>query len=351
MRRSLLPLTAALVLILARAPVRADLLVYGVFGDYVDALRAQAGIPGLTATIVGIEDILWEHPSGMQNVERSIAARADTPYHLDGLTQVFMASVVLRCVEDGYVTLDDTLGRFNPTNPDAGATIRQILSHAGGTPANPVFAYHPERYNSLVDVVGVCTGGSFRQTVAAGFDRFAMVDSAPGPDAARVTPPADGISNLMIGRYSDVLERLATPYSVVQKRATPSQYGATTLTGSNGLVTTARDYARFDLALRHYALLRKETLSAAWQVGGAGYGVTWPHGLGWFVQTYNGELVVWQFGVGDNASSSLVVTVPFRYLTLILMANSDGLVRPYPLAAGDVTASPFAKVFLGLFAR
>ncbi|MBI3402160.1 MAG: beta-lactamase family protein [Acidobacteria bacterium] len=349
MRKILLAVAVAAVLLIARAPLHADLLVYGVFGDYVDALRTQAGIPGLTATIVGIEDVLWEHPSGQQNVERSIAARADTPYQLDGLTQVFMASVVLRCVEDGYVSLDDTLGRFNPTNPDASATIRQILTHTSGTPA--VFAYHPERFNSLVDVVRICTGGSFRQTVAAGFNRFAMVDSAPGPDAARLIPPADGISNQMLGRYSDVLQRLATPYSVVQKRATPSQYTATTLTGSSGLITTARDYAKFDLALRHYALLRPETLAAAWHAGGGVNGAALPHGLGWFVQTYNGELVVWQFGVGDNASSSLVVTVPYRYLTLILMANSDGLVRPLPLAAGDVTVSPFAKVFLGLFVR
>src|SRR5438552_1925941 len=113
MRRSILAVTAALLLIVARAPLHADLLVYGLFGDYVDALRTQAGIPGLTATIVGINDIVWEHPSGQQNVEKSVAARADTPYQIDGLTQVFMASVVLRCVEDGYVSLDDTLGRFN----------------------------------------------------------------------------------------------------------------------------------------------------------------------------------------------------------------------------------------------
>jgi CubicO group peptidase (beta-lactamase class C family) len=350
MRRSLVALTAALLLIVARAPLHADLLVYGLFGDYVDALRIQAGIPGLTATIVGIEDILWEHPSGQQNVERSIAARADTPYQLDGLTQVFMASVVLRCVEDGYVSLDDTLGRFNPTNPDASFTVRQILSHTSGAPASPVFAYHPERFNSLVDVVKVCTGGSFRQTIAAGLDRFAMIDSAPGPDAGSIVPPTDGISNGLRELYATTLQRLATPYAVNGQRvATPSRYAATTLTGSNGLVTTARDYAKFELALRHLALLKLDTLARAWSPRVGANGVALPAGLGWFVQTYKGQLVVWQFGVGDNASSSLVVTVPNRFLTLILMANSDGLAKSLPLAAGDVTVSPFAKVFLGLF--
>jgi hypothetical protein len=60
---------------------------------------------------------------------------------------------------------------------------------------------------------------------------------------------------------------------------------------------------------------------------------------------------VWQFGVGDNASSSLMLTVPGRGITLILLANSQGLTRPYPLAQGDVTVSPFARIFLSLFVR
>ncbi|MBZ5559706.1 MAG: beta-lactamase family protein [Acidobacteriia bacterium] len=351
MRRSLLALTAAILLIVARVPLHADLLVYGLFGDYVDALRAQAGIPGLTATIVGADDIIWEHPVGLQNIERNVVARADTPYQVDGLTQVFMTTVVLACVENGSVTLDDPLSKFNPGNPDAGATIRQILTHTSGPAGNLVFAYRPDRFNSLVDVISVCTNGSFRATLAAGLNRVAMFDSVPGLDAVGLIPPADGISNQTIERYASALQRLATPYAVdAQKRATLSQYKTTTLTGGSGLITTARDYAKFDLALRTPPyLLRPETLAAAWRPPVGAGGLLLPHGMGWFVQLYNGVPVIWQFGVSDNASSSLVVTVPSRQLTLILMANSDGLVKSLPLAAGDVTVSPFAKVFLGTF--
>ena len=75
-----------------------------------------------------------------------------------------------------------------------------------------------------------------------------------------------------------------------------------------------------------------------------------PHGVG-VVQTYGGQTIVWQFGAAENGSSSLVVTMPGPGLTLIMLGNSNGLVKPFPLAAGDVTASPFAKVFLGLFIR
>jgi hypothetical protein len=43
-----------------------------------------------------------------------------------------------------------------------------------------------------------------------------------------------------------------------------------------------------------------------------------------------------------------MMSVPARRLTMILLANSSGLVEPFVLAPGDVTASPFARVFLGL---
>lgn len=350
MRKSLLALTAAVVLLL-RVPLHGDLLVYGVFGDYVDALRVQAGIPGLSAAIVGADDILWERAYGRQNVERAIATRPDTPFQFDGVTQIVTSSVILRCVEDGRLSLDDRIGRFDPASADASATVRQVLSHTSGSANSQVFAYRPERYNALLPVMEACAANSFRATVASGFDRFAMVDSVPG-DVSTLVPPADGISPQTLQRYLQTLQRLATPYSIdTQKRATPTQYTAATLTGSSGLVSTVRDYARLDLAIRKNVLLRPDSLTVAWRAPVGANGQPLPHGLGWFVQTYNGEKVVWQFGVSDNASSSIVVTVPSRQLTLILLANSDGLAKSFPLAAGDVTVSPFVKVFLGIFVR
>jgi hypothetical protein len=74
-----------------------------------------------------------------------------------------------------------------------------------------------------------------------------------------------------------------------------------------------------------------------------------PTGLGWFVQNYNGQRIYWQFGSTPGAYSSLLVKVPGKGLTLILLANSDGLSAPFGLQDGDVNASLFARAFLRLF--
>jgi len=47
-----------------------------------------------------------------------------------------------------------------------------------------------------------------------------------------------------------------------------------------------------------------------------------------------------------NAYSAMVLKIPSRRVTMILLANSDGLVNSFQLEAGDVTRSPFASVLL-----
>ena len=51
------------------------------------------------------------------------------------------------------------------------------------------------------------------------------------------------------------------------------------------------------------------------------------------MQNYNGQTLYWQFGNTPGAYSSLILKVPSKHLTLILLANSDGLSAPF-CAAG-----------------
>jgi CubicO group peptidase (beta-lactamase class C family) len=359
MLRLALAIGIVLLLPLDRAPMRAaeqlvhpfpDALV--LFTQYLDSLRVQAGIPGLAAAIAGPDRLLWERGFGHQDLERGIPASPDTPFHLDGLTQPFAAAIALRCVEEGRISLDEPISGIVAGSAEPNATTRQLLTHTLGSPSDPVYEHRMERVEALGAVIDACSGHSFREALMELFDALAMVDSVPGPDAVRVlsADPGDGMRAVAV-RYARVLDRLAVPYAVdSRRRARPSEYSSQRLTTTGGLVSTVRDFALFDVALRNGLILRSSTLEAAWQPALGAGGNPLPHGYGWFVQPHGGQRIVWQFGVQD-ASSSLVMTLPDRGLTLILLANSSGLVRPFPLAAGDVTVSPFARLFLGLFAR
>jgi CubicO group peptidase (beta-lactamase class C family) len=350
MRRIALILTLAVSLI-ASAPARAQDLSFTFFGDYLESLRRQAGIPGLSAVLVGANEVLWTRAFGLLNVERSLGERTDTPHHVDGLTQLLTSSLVLRCVEEGRLSLTDRVGQFVPGSVDAAATLEQLLTHTTGPAHAAAFEYHPERLRPLALAVEACYGESFRATVADLLESLAMNSSVPGIDVV-LEPRDPDLTQVDVAHFEDVLQRLAVSYAVDRTgRSSPATHPSTALSASAGLVSTADDLAKFDLAIKSGVLLKPETLAAAWQAPLGAGGQPLPHGLGWFVQGYNGARVVWQYGLSENASSSLMVTILPRGLTLILIANSDGLARPFALSAGDVTASPFGKVFLGTFVR
>src|SRR6516162_2768295 len=351
-RRPPLLMFAALLAVSGVVFVHADDLVQSRFAEYLDALRVQAGIPGLAAAIVGPTDVIWESAFGQQNIEQNIKTRTDTPFQLDGTTQTFVAALALRCASDGWLSLDDKVSKYAPTSPDAGATIGQLLTHTSPGPNGLTFSYRPDRLGPVAAAIAGCTDSSFRWGVSALFDRLAMASSVPGADVVRLTALAEAFTASALQRYSSVLTRLATPYAIDGRgRATASSYVANTLTPASGLISTIQDLEQFDLGLKSGFVLGPDWRTFAWTPPTDSSGMSLPHAYGWFVQNYNGGRLVWQFGVSDNASSSMILTVPQRGLTFIVAANSSGLVRPFNLAAGDVTISPFAQLFLSVFVR
>src|SRR5512145_2959813 len=77
------------------------------FEAYLESLRRQAGIPGLSAGLVQDGELVWERGFGFQNVEARIPATPDTPYPVADLSQLLSSVLLLQCVEQRYLRLDD----------------------------------------------------------------------------------------------------------------------------------------------------------------------------------------------------------------------------------------------------
>jgi CubicO group peptidase (beta-lactamase class C family) len=353
MRRPLLRLAVALSLSAGVFVHAADDFLLSRFSDYLDALRTQAGIPGLAAAIVGPTDVTWERTFGFRDIERNFDVRFDTPFQLDDTTQAIVASLAMQCASEGRLSLEDPVGKFSPSSAEAGASIGQLLTHTTGPAGSRNFAYHPERLEPLAAAIAACKESTFRSAAAELFDLATMIDSVPGSDVTLLTPPAEGFTANKLDQYAGALRRLATPYSIDKRgRPAPSSYVASTLTPASGMIASIRDLEAFDLRLKNNQLgYRQEWQALAWTPPTDASGKPLPHAYGWFVQDYNGDRLIWQFGVSDNASSSMIIMVPRRNVTLILLANSQGLARPFSLTPGDITVSPFARLFLSIFVR
>jgi CubicO group peptidase (beta-lactamase class C family) len=320
------------------------------FEAYLEPLRQQAGIPGLSAAILLDGEIVWERGYGFQNLESRIRATPDTPYYIADLSQSLAAVLLLQCVESRLLELDEPVRSYGLTLPESGVTIRHLLSHTSAGVPGATFRYDLERFSQLTTLVTRCIPQPYRKSVSHRLlEHLAMRDSVPGRDLENPNVVEPGTYDpAHLERYQRVLERMAVPYRVDRRnRTTRTEMPVDGINAATGLVSTVRDLARFDRALDS-TLLLESTRALAWTNVTASDFSSLPTGLGWFVQNYRGVRVVWQFGVIPNAYSSLILKVPSRRLTVILLANSDGLSAPFQLHAGDVTRSAFASLFLRL---
>jgi CubicO group peptidase (beta-lactamase class C family) len=333
-------------LFLGQAP-SAQNPTFSLLERYVDALREQAGIPGLAATVIrdGRSEPDWEKGFGFANVEESVPVTPRTPFSIGELSQSVGAALALRyCVETGEIALDDQIRRWSPTYPEARATLADILSHTN----NGSYSYSPERFSlGLTAAIEQCADRPYARLV---FDeviaRFVMDSSAPGGDTARLNSPVRLIfPTPTLRQFEQVLRDTAIPYRLdATRKAARTAYLIPTLTAASGMVASVRDLAQFEWALDSGAIAVRRTLNdLAWQERGGRMG------YGWFVQRVNGRRVVWQYGGQANAPySSMMIKLPEQGLTFIMLANSDGLTAPFPLVNGDVTVSPFARIFFNL---
>ena len=110
-------------------------------------------------------------------------ATPDTPYLVGDVSGTLAAVLLLQCVEQRRIDLDDPLRavRAHGTEPDA--TLRGLLStrRAGGH--REPFAYNPQRYAQLTPLMEWCAPQPYRKSVAHRLlNHLAMRDSVPGTD-------------------------------------------------------------------------------------------------------------------------------------------------------------------------
>lgn len=323
---------------------------FQILSSYLESLRQQGGIPGMSAAVVRDEEVVWANGFGFQNIEARVRATPDTPYLVGGLTSTLSAVLLLQCVEQRRLDLDEPFRRYGLLQPSPDATLRGVLSHEAPPGSETPYAYNPQQFDTLTQVMEWCAPQPFRKSIAHRIlDNLAMRESVPGSDwlSPDFVVPENLFEPEDVDRYRSVLERAAIPYKRGSRgRAERTPMPVQSMTAANGLVTSVRDLVELDKAFDAGHLLLDETRELAWSAVTTGHGVVLPTGLGWFVQLYRGERVVWQFGYIPDAYSSLIVKVPERHLTFILLANSDGLSAPFDLASGDVTQSLFATLFL-----
>ena len=112
-------------------------------GRHLHAVIADAQVtgrlPSVAAGVVRHGHLVWNGGHGLHvDAERRWAAGPDTAYRIGSITKTFTAVQVMRLRDQGLIDLADTIGRHLRETPFGDTTIRELLNHTGGLPAEPV---------------------------------------------------------------------------------------------------------------------------------------------------------------------------------------------------------------------
>lgn len=110
----------------------------------VDAIAAEylaePGGVGLSIGVAHEGQLLLAKGYGLADAEFDVPADGETLFRIGSVTKQFTAAAILLLVEDGRLSLDDTLAELVPEFPTPGPTVtlRQLLNHTSGIPSNTV---------------------------------------------------------------------------------------------------------------------------------------------------------------------------------------------------------------------
>ncbi|NIO49245.1 MAG: serine hydrolase [Candidatus Aminicenantes bacterium] len=311
------------------------------FSQFLEELRKDLKIPGLSAAIVKDEKVLWSEGFGYADLENKIKATPETSYYLASLTKTFASTIVFQLVEQGKLDLDAPISAFGiRANSPGVITVRHLLSHTSEGQPGTFYSYNGYRFSFLGQVIQRASGRSFRELVVENILKpLHMTGTAPN---------ATGKSDDDIP-FAQVYERRTQPYGLDANGNVVKGRYETGFLASGGLISTVLDMAKYDIAISQNKFLRPETQEMAFTPFVSADGRRFPYGLGWFTQEYNGVRLIWHYGYYPPSESTLILKVPDEKMTLIVLANMDSLSRPFPLGGGDVLTSPVAVVFFRMF--
>jgi CubicO group peptidase (beta-lactamase class C family) len=114
---------------------------------WLEAQRAYARIPGISAAIVYRDATLWSGGFGSADTASGRPAGAETLYSICSISKLFTSIAIMQLRDEGKLRLDDPVGahlpffRLKTAQGEGDVTIEGLLTHASGLPQEPAYPY------------------------------------------------------------------------------------------------------------------------------------------------------------------------------------------------------------------
>ncbi|GAB5382633.1 MAG: serine hydrolase domain-containing protein [Aliiglaciecola sp.] len=337
------------------------------FDKKLDALRQEKMIPGMSVAVVKDNQLLWSKGYGHADSNREIAVTPETPFWIASVTKTFVGLAFLHLEANGQISFDE-LAAETPEFDGlcqwlAGTTIpfaegldcsepiriKHILHHQVNKPVGEAFMYNPIMYSRLSRYLEHKLGEGVRAVegrhnfLAQTIDRTIIIPAGMTRSMASMW---DRSRALVYFDLADGFKVDEQGYKTKMSR--PDKH----IPGGAGVVSTVHDLAKYDIAISTGKITPGKIKHKLMSPATFNNGSDAPYGYGWYFQCYQGHRLMWHSGWDpDHGYSAMLLRLPEKNLTFILLTNSEGVWWGNPIDQARIQDSPFAQLFFEAFVK
>ena len=305
---------------------------------------AANSVPGISLAVVQDGALVWSQGFGAADLENFVPATSSTLFRLGSVSKPITATAILELSERGKLDLDVEVQKYCPAFPkkEWPITTRELLGHLGG-----IRHYNPDgkgdipedsakHFRSMEESLEIFAqdalvakpGTKFHYStygytvlgcVLEGAGREKYVDYVK----ENVFEPA-GMAETQADNFFTIVPHRSRWY---HKEKSGVVENAGVLDSSykipgGGLISSADDMARFEIAILANKLLKPATREQMWTPQKAADGSENGYALGWGHSKKFGLSLVAHSG-GQQGTSTSILLVPERSAGIVVLANMD----------------------------
>ncbi|HTW33041.1 MAG TPA: serine hydrolase domain-containing protein [Rhizomicrobium sp.] len=328
---------------------------------FVKDEMARQRIPGLEVGIYSRGRILLAKGYGLANVELNVPVKPETVFQSGSIGKQFAAAAIMMLVEEGKLSLDDSITKYFPQAPDSWKPIRikNLLSHTSGLsdystvertgPNGPFYErldFTEDELMAKIEAMPVeWPAGSKWDYCNTNYVMLGiLIHKLTGEPYAQFlsehifTPLGMKSAQLISDR--DIIYNRASGYALDNGQLKNEEWVSPTFnaTADGSLYFNVLDFAKWDAALYTTRLLSQVSLDRIWTVYPLNDGLPNPahYGFGWFIERFHGHKVMRHNGKTWGFTST-ILRYPDDSLSVVVLTNQY-----------DADAESIADVVAGL---
>jgi CubicO group peptidase (beta-lactamase class C family) len=319
-------------------------------GKQLDALILQAYpsiSPGCVVLIARQGEVIYEKAFGKANLELSVPMTTDMVFRLGSVTKQYTAIAILKLMEEGKLSLSDSIQKFLPGFPAKGQsiTIENLLTHTSGivdylalnTPqANaPFMIRHDLEPGAIIDLfknepLGFIPGTRYSYSNSNYFLLGAIIEKITGKTyreyiESGLLQPA-GLKQTYYGGYREIIPNRVSGYAGHKGDFENADYISMTIPYAAGaLMASAADLLQWHKALYTGRIVTAETIKKATTPFILKNDTAIEYGYGWQIKTRDVGLSIEHSGAIDGfQTQEIYLPGPDLFIVTLYNALNDG---------------------------